>query len=164
MPVCLSASAVAYASTRIESMFMYVGTAAGVAAKQVVDGSAAAVQDVDVSVVQDILVSTFKQTIHQPAPPPPPGPMSQYYNVSGAGSAPWNGQYLRVPESPGTFRSTSCSECSLYAQADIWRLAIRGKELLYSNDVASGTPPLTGWKCDDGKSPAPTLAAGPFHW
>ena len=145
-------------------MLMYVGTAAGVAAKQLVDGSAAAVQDVNVSVVQDILVSQFKQIIHQPAPPPPPGPIAQYYNVSGAGSAQWDGQYLRVPESPGTFRSTSCSVCSLYAQTDIWRLAIRGKELIYSNDAASGTPPLTGWHTDDdGKSPAPRLVAGPLY-
>lgn len=35
VPVCLSASAVAYSSTRIENMFMSVGSAAGVAAKQV---------------------------------------------------------------------------------------------------------------------------------
>ena len=47
VPVCFSASAVAYSSTRIESMFMYVGTAAGVAAKQVVDKTAKTVQDVD---------------------------------------------------------------------------------------------------------------------
>ena len=46
VPVCLSASAVAYSSTRIESMFMYVGTAAGVAAKQLVAKTAATVQDV----------------------------------------------------------------------------------------------------------------------
>jgi hypothetical protein len=38
VPVCLSASAVAYSSTRIENMFMSVGSAAGVAAKQLVDG------------------------------------------------------------------------------------------------------------------------------
>jgi hypothetical protein len=66
VPVCLSASAVAYSSTRIENMFMSVGTAAGVAAKQVVDGTAATVQDVDVGAVQDILTATFKQRVHGP--------------------------------------------------------------------------------------------------
>jgi hypothetical protein len=66
VPVCLSASAVAYSSTRIENMFMSLGTAAGVAAAQVVAGSAAVVQDVDVAKVQAILVDTFKQRIHGP--------------------------------------------------------------------------------------------------
>eukprot|EP01043_Picozoa_sp_COSAG02_P098282 COSAG02_NODE_34442_length_484_cov_0.805195_1_plen_154_part_01 len=64
VPVALSASAVAYSSTRIESMFMAVGTAAGVAAQQLVDGSVEAVQDVDVATVQGILVSHFRQQIH----------------------------------------------------------------------------------------------------
>ena len=58
VPVCLSASAVAYSSTRIESMFMYVGTAAGVAAAQVVNGLASTVQDVNVTKVQQILTGT----------------------------------------------------------------------------------------------------------
>merc|ERR1711988_1937468 len=66
VPVCLSASAVAYSSTRIENMFMNVGSAAGIAAKQLVDGSASVVQDVDVSKVQQILVDMFKQRIHGP--------------------------------------------------------------------------------------------------
>ena len=67
VPVALSASAVAYSSTRIENMFMSVGTAAGVAAKQLVDGTAATVQDVDVAAVQAILTSDlFKQRIHGP--------------------------------------------------------------------------------------------------
>jgi hypothetical protein len=66
VPVALSASAVAYSSTRIENMFMSVGTAAGVAAKQLVEGTAACVQDVDVAAVQGVLVGTFKQRIHGP--------------------------------------------------------------------------------------------------
>ena len=66
VPVALSASAVAYSSTRIENMFMSVGTAAGVAAQQLVSGAVAAVQDVDVGKVQQILVDTFKQRIHGP--------------------------------------------------------------------------------------------------
>ena len=66
VPVALSASAVAYSSTRIENMFMSVGAAAGVAAKQLVDGDAATVQDVDVSSVQAILTGTFQQRIHGP--------------------------------------------------------------------------------------------------
>ena len=44
VPVAFSASAVAYSSTRIEAMFMAVGSAAGVAAKQLVDGTARTVQ------------------------------------------------------------------------------------------------------------------------
>lgn len=59
VPVCLSASAVAYSSTRIESMFMYVGTAAGVAAKQLVEKTAATVQEVSVAEVQGILMGKF---------------------------------------------------------------------------------------------------------
>jgi hypothetical protein len=67
VPVALSASAVAYSSTRIENMFMSVGTAAGVAAQQIVDGSVAVVQDVDVSIVQGILSGPlFKQRVHGP--------------------------------------------------------------------------------------------------
>lgn len=66
VPVAISASAVAYSSTRIENMFMSLGSAAGVAAQQLVDGSAATVQDVNVSRVQQILVDTFKQRVHGP--------------------------------------------------------------------------------------------------
>jgi len=66
VPVALSASAVAYSSTRIENMFLSVGAAAGVAAKQLVDGDAATVQDVDVAKVQAILTGTFNQRIHGP--------------------------------------------------------------------------------------------------
>ena len=66
VPVALSASAVAYSSTRIENMFMSVGTAAGVAAAQLVDGSVRTVQDVDVAKVQAIVASTFKQRVHGP--------------------------------------------------------------------------------------------------
>ena len=66
VPVCLSASAVAYSSTRIENMFMSVGAAAGVAAAQVVAGTAATVQDVDVAQVQAVLTAQFKQRIHGP--------------------------------------------------------------------------------------------------
>ena len=66
VPVAISASAVAYSSTRIENMFMSLGTAAGAAAQQLVDGSAAAVQDVNVSRVQELLAGTFKQRVHGP--------------------------------------------------------------------------------------------------
>ena len=66
VPVCLSASAVAYSTTRIENFFMSVGTSAGVAAKQIVDGEVSVVQDIDVSKVQQILTTTFNQRIHGP--------------------------------------------------------------------------------------------------
>jgi hypothetical protein len=55
---------VAYSSTRIENMFMSVGSAAGVAVKQLVDGDVTTVQDIDVSKVQAILTNTFHQRIH----------------------------------------------------------------------------------------------------
>merc|ERR1712063_88886 len=78
VPVALSASAVAYSSTRIENMFMSVGSAAGVAAKQLVDGSVSTVQDVDVGAVQKILTRRFNQRIHGPPghgpTPSPPAP------------------------------------------------------------------------------------------
>ena len=45
---------------------MSVGSAAGVAAKQIVDGDVATVQDVDVSKVQAILTRLFRQRIHGP--------------------------------------------------------------------------------------------------
>jgi len=66
VPVAFSASAVAFSSTRIENMLMSIGTAAGVAAKQLVDGDAGTVQDVDVSKVQTILTTLFKQRVHGP--------------------------------------------------------------------------------------------------
>ena len=78
VPVCLSASAVAYSSTRIENMFMSTGTAAGVAAKQLVDGHVASVQDVDVAKVQAILVRTFGQRVHGPPGKNPPPPASDH--------------------------------------------------------------------------------------
>ena len=97
VPVALSASAVAFSSTRIENMYMSVGTAAGVAAKQLVDGDVDVVQDVEVSQVQQILNSTFRQRIHgppgHPSPPPSP-PNADYYVVNGAGSSDWDGKYL----------------------------------------------------------------------
>lgn len=48
------------------SRYMNVGSAAGVAAKQLVDGTAATVQDVSVPLVQQILNGTFHQRIHGP--------------------------------------------------------------------------------------------------
>ena len=89
VPVCLSASAVAYSSTRIETMFMATGTAAGiaqsdcttvihfgprdvltvlraapgVAAKQLVEGSAQTVHDVNVTQVQQILTTQFNTPV-----------------------------------------------------------------------------------------------------
>merc|ERR1712070_459300 len=91
VPVCLSTSHAAFASTRIETMLMGIGTAAGVAAKQIVDGSVATVQDVEVSQVQSILVDTFKQHIHVDVPPTS---LPKYYDVAGAGDAAWNGRYM----------------------------------------------------------------------
>lgn len=69
VPVALSASAVAYSSSRIENMFMSAGTAAGVAARQLVAGDgrrADTVQDVDVGEVRAVLRGVFKQRVSGP--------------------------------------------------------------------------------------------------
>ena len=101
---------------------MYVGTAAGVAAKQVVERTAASVQDVNVTEVQRILTGTFNQIVHVPHQPPPPPPMSLSYTVSGAGSVQFNCQFVRLAS--GQYKSTACGNCSLYAYGGTWRLAI----------------------------------------
>jgi hypothetical protein len=169
VPVALSASAVAFSSTRIENMYMSVGTAAGVAAKQLVDAEVDAVQDVVVSKVQSILRDTFGQRVHGPPgknpPPLPPAGVPSYYNVSGAGSAEWNGQYLYATLSGGSpkYQSTACSSCALYQLGGVWRLAVEGKELVYVATLQSPQPPLSpsDWSAANGSRPAPTLLAGP---
>jgi hypothetical protein len=162
----MSVSSAAFASTRIEAMLMGTGSAAGVAAKQLVDGSAPTVQDVDVSAVQAVLTGTFGQTIHVP----PPAPHPQYFNVSGAGDAVWNGQFARTEQTssgePVYVKTSSAGcpnqlPCSLYAWGGGWRLASEGKELFYTNRAGGPTRPARGWAVADGASPAPTLAAGP---
>jgi hypothetical protein len=168
VPVCLSTSHAAFASTRIETMLMGVGTAAGVAAKQIVDGSAATVQDVNVSQVQFVLSSTFNQTLHVDAPPPNP---PKYYDVAGAGDAAWNGRYM-LQESKAdealvyVSSNADCPNqkpCSLYTFGGVWRLASQGLEVFYVGDasVPGGLPPPTGWSAADGSEPAPTLTAAP---
>ena len=47
-------------------MFMSLGTAAGVAAKQLVDGETSNVQAVNVTKVQTLLTNTFNQRVHGP--------------------------------------------------------------------------------------------------
>ena len=170
VPVCLSVSSAAFASTRIETMLMSVGSAAGVAAQQLVSGAVSAVQDVNITIVQEVLVRTFQQEIHVDSPAPIP--TAQYYNVSGAGSAAWNGHYTLAPDSEGavyTMASAGCPNgeaCSLYSYQGVWRLASQGKEVFYTADgpgaaTGSSQPPLVGWRALNGAAPAPTLAAGP---
>lgn len=176
VPVCLSVSAVAFSSVRIENMYMSVGTAAGVAAKQLVDGEVATVQDVDVPRLQALL-GTFGQRVHGPPgknPPPPSPPYASYYNVTGAGSSEWDGMYQAVAadgskEGSGdpVYRSVSCSHCSLYTWDGTWRLAVQGVELYYVAAHKTGAwegPPLAAseWEVANGTSPAPALAAGPI--
>jgi hypothetical protein len=144
----------------------------GVAAKQVVDKSARTVQDVNVAEVQNILTTEFNQIIHLPKPqppPPPPADCPQYYNVSGAGLANWNGQYKRDtrPHVELRYLSTNseCSSCALYANGKTWRLAIEGKELFYVAAMPSSLPPSAAaqWHVGAaGKSPSPRLVAGPI--
>jgi hypothetical protein len=164
VPVSLSTSHAAFASTRIETMLVGTGTAAGVAAQQLVDGSVATVQDVDVAKVQAILVGVFDQQIHASG-----NTLPKYYDVAQAGSAAWNGRYTRVATgSYGTEYQNANKDCpnnqpcSLYAYADSWRLATEGKELFYTAGKQSLSPPLTGWVAADGALPAPVLTAGPM--
>ena len=141
------------------------------AAKQVVDNTARTVQDVNVAEVQNILTTEFNQIIHLPKPqppPPPPADCPQYYNVSGAGLANWNGQYKRDtrPHVELRYFSTAaeCPACALYSNSGTWRLAIEGKELFYEAATPSALPPsaATQWRvAAGGKAPSPRLAPGP---
>jgi hypothetical protein len=78
VPVCISASSVAYSSARIENMFMDLGSAAGVAVAELLgrgttkpgDCPILAVQGTNVSAVQDVLSTVYKQKFHGPAVPP----------------------------------------------------------------------------------------------
>lgn len=96
VPVAISSTSVAYSSTRIEGMFMDLGTAAGVAAALALESTKAAretrslgeplgvsggtclatpLQDTNVTLVQDVLVNVYKQRVHGPiAPADGPGP------------------------------------------------------------------------------------------
>ncbi len=82
--VAISATSVAYSSTRIEQMFVDAGAAAGVAAALAVEaqgqagasqggrsacaGLGHALQDTNVTEVQRVLVSAYGQRIHGPPP------------------------------------------------------------------------------------------------
>ena len=79
--VAISATSVAYSSTRIEQMFVDAGAAAGVAAALAVEaappqrrsqaacaGLGLALQDTDVAAVQRTLVGVYGQRIHGPPP------------------------------------------------------------------------------------------------
>jgi hypothetical protein len=56
VPVCFSATHVAYSTLRMEPQYMIIGQAAGVAAKLSIDGRVA-VQDVDANALRRKLVS-----------------------------------------------------------------------------------------------------------
>jgi hypothetical protein len=93
---------------------MDLGSAAGVAVAQLLDRTAAAaaagasdvrggqcpsiaVQDTNVTAVQDVLKNVYNQSFHGPPsrrPPSPPAPPAPgWYAVSGAGDASWDGNY-----------------------------------------------------------------------
>lgn len=136
VPVCLSASAVAYSSTRIENMFMSVGSAAGVAVKQLVDGEVTSVQDVNVSKVQGILTNTFRQRIHGPpgggggggSCPSSSNTTCKQYVVSGAGSEAANGAYvLKGSQYGAPSYVNAATGYSLYRYGGEWRLVDNSK-------------------------------------
>jgi hypothetical protein len=77
VPVCISASAVAYSSTRIENLFMDLGSAAGVAVALLLQSASGTsgtkscpdltVQDdINITAVQEVLSSAYKQKFHGP--------------------------------------------------------------------------------------------------
>ena len=182
VPVAFSSSAVAYASARIESFFMYVGTAAGAAAAMALppkktawrqdpeqeqgqeeDASPVVVQDVNVTKLQEILVGTFHQVIHVPSPTPPPANLPSYYNVTSAGTTQWNGKYVHAASGALEYHSTSCASCALYEYQGVWRLAVQGKDIVYQANQPSGLPPNNpdAWSLGSGKAPLPRLSPGP---
>jgi hypothetical protein len=65
VPVAISASSVAYSSTRIENMLMDLGSAAGVAVAELLGTGATRtpVQETNVTAVQVILATVYKQNI-----------------------------------------------------------------------------------------------------
>jgi hypothetical protein len=66
VPVAISASSVAYSSTRIENMFMDLGSAAGVAIAELLGTGArrrTPVQETNITAVQVILATVYKQNI-----------------------------------------------------------------------------------------------------
>eukprot|EP00039_Didymoeca_costata_P010651 m.144175 g.144175 ORF g.144175 m.144175 type:complete len:689 (+) comp14911_c0_seq5:163-2229(+) len=171
IPVVISASSVAYASTRIENMFMDLGTAAGVAVVQLMEkasqtssndsGCGLAVQDTNITAVQDVLVNVYGQRVHGP-PTPQPSPSHEHgYTVVGAGSDVWNGNYsftrMYTDERP-IFEKDEDSTRKLYSWNHTWRLAIEGHEIFYvSPQTPDDNPPLNGWKVANGTAPAPSL-------
>ena len=187
VPVAISATSVAYASTRIENMFMDLGSAAGVAVAQLLaraeqrlaDGRSVgacpaaglAVQDANVSGVQDVLTRVYGQKIHGPSlRPPPPYSGVKWYKVSGAGAIEWNGYYVYSSMYQGlpVFRSNSSAcpsslDCALYAWDGTWRIGHYEHEIYYVATHKSDTPPTTGWVVANGTSPAPHVAGPAVH-
>jgi FAD dependent oxidoreductase len=76
VPVCISSSAVAYTSARIENMFMDLGSAAGVAVSYLLQATPrprsskkacpdlTVQDDVNITAIQEILSGVYKQKFH----------------------------------------------------------------------------------------------------
>eukprot|EP00041_Stephanoeca_diplocostata_P015761 m.302347 g.302347 ORF g.302347 m.302347 type:complete len:214 (+) comp20143_c1_seq16:1824-2465(+) len=167
-----------YASTRIENMFMDLGSAAGVAVAQLLNRHTRAhlatascpsipVQDTNITAVQSVLQNVYGQRVHGPPgknPPPPPAPLGPIkYEVQGAGTPKWNGDYRLVlgknQDNRAVYASTNCSDCALYSYANTWRLAVLDTEIYYvaGHPTAGPDPPLTGWTVANATAPAPVL-------
>ena len=188
VPVAISATSVAYSSTRIENMFMDLGSAAGVAVAQLLSrasqqqqvsggrevavgacpATGLAVQDANITGVQEVLRRVYGQAIHgPPAGPPSPPPFSgaQWYKVSGAGGIEWDGFYVFASMYQGlpVYRSNSSAcpssvACALYAWDGTWRIGDLGHEVFYKAVHRSTTPPSSGWAVANGTAPAPHVA------
>ena len=177
VPVAVSTSAVAFSSARIENWYMSVGSAAGVAALQLIDGTARTVHDINVDKVRATLVRDFGQRVNGPPRQGPPALHPSYYNVSGAGDATWNGHYRRSKrkfDEKCIYTCTNCEHCpydkpcQLYyarnATPPGWRLASMREKIFYTvkHDIG-GDPPLNAseWQTASGAAPPPSLLAGP---
>lgn len=171
VPVVISATSVAYASTRIENMFMDMGSAAGVAVAQLLDGGAAAkpgqcptkaVQDTNITAVQEVLVNVYQQRIHGP-----PVPFSHHsFDVLGAGSPEWDGNYTATSymrDGCPIYTNSKNESKALYRYDSIFRLAVLDHEIFYvaGDAVTSCDPPMSGWLVANASAPAPHLVANP---
>ncbi len=70
VPVCFSASHVAYSSLRMEPQYMILGHAAGVAAKLAIQGKLS-VQDIDTATLTKRLLEQGSVIEYRPSPPRP---------------------------------------------------------------------------------------------
>jgi hypothetical protein len=161
--------------TFLQNMFMDLGSAAGVAVAQLLGSRApssptgscptVAVQDTNITAVQNVLMDVYGQRLHGQAPRVPN--VTAWYMVTGAGSPEWDGYYVATDEVDNArvvYRSNASTRTrALYSYASVWRLGVEGDAIFYvaGTPTTGPAPPLTGWTVANGTGPAPTLLAAP---